>query len=188
MLKKFFSLLILIFVASTLIAQVQYVRYQVGVSYISPNKASGYTISGTYQGEFLGIFRPGFGIQAMNMMSDTLGLLSHHSALDANLSWGVAIKFKVRLQGGIGLFGRLWQRSFAADNSGPQLYVIDGVNYTLSPGEFITYNYLTWGMFYYLNLGIDLTNNVSLYVFYQNKRDLQKDITNALGLGLSFRM
>ncbi len=169
-------------------AQSQYARFEAGMSFIGPNTASGYTISSTFQGRFMGIFRPGFGVQAMNMVSDTAGLLSHQSALDANLTWGVALKLGLRLQAGIGMFGRMWQKSFAADNSGPQLYQVDGINYTLSQGTYVNFTYLTWGLMYYVNAGIDLTRNVELFAFYQGKRDMKKDYINSFGLGLTFRM
>ena len=169
-------------------AQSQYARFEGSMSFIGPNTASGYSISGTFQGRFLGIFRPGFGVQALNMVSDTAGLLSHQSALDANLTWGVALKLGIRLQAGVGMFGRLWQKSFAADNSGPQLYQIDGVNYTLSQGSYVNFTYLTWGLMYYVSAGIDLTHDVELFAFYQGKHDMKKDYINTFGVGVTFRM
>ncbi len=168
--------------------QTQFARFQGGMSFVGPNTASGYTISGTYQGRFLGIFRPGFGIEAFNMVSDSTGLLTHQSALDANLTWGVALKMIVRLQAGVGMFGRLWQKSFAADNSASQMYQINGVNYTLQPGTFANATYFTWGLMYYVNAGLDITHGVELYLFYEGKRDMTKDFVNSMGLGVSFRM
>ncbi len=186
--KKLLPFVLALVFAIPVMSQQQFARFQAGMSFISPNKAAGYTVSSTFQGRFLGIFRPGIGIQALNMVADSSGMLSHQSALDANLTWGAALNLGIKLQAGIGMFGRLWQKSFAADITGPQLYQIDGINYTLSPGNYVNFTYITWGLMYYVNAGLDVARNVEVYAFYQGKRDMKKDFINSFGVGVNFRL
>ncbi len=187
--RKFFVVIIALLLLIPSFGQRQFIHFSGALAQVSPNDAAGYAISGNYQARFLGIFRPGLGIEASSLIGDTLGLMSHQSALDGNLTWGAEIKLiGIRFAGGVGLFGRFWQKSFAADNTGDKLYSINGINYTLNSGSYINYQYLTWGYLFYVSAGLDITSHLGAYLFYQGKKDMTQDWINSFGVGISFML
>ncbi len=184
--KIVFAALLLMLSISGSFAQKHFVRLNAGYTDLRPAMINGYTLEADYTTRFLGIFRLGMGINSASYLDADLNHVAQVAPMDMDFKLGIGMKIiGIRLEGGLGVFGRYVNKSYMAANESYQ-YTYYGNVYTLDPGQHQTYGYFTYGTLLYANIGIDATKKWGVMISAYSKMDMSQDINMGIMIGPYF--
>ncbi len=167
-------------------AQKNFVNMIVGYSTLNPN-SNGYFLHADYTRRVLGIFRAGLGLSSNSFMHYSNGFISHENNLDLEGKLGIGVRIiGFRLEGGFGMAGRYWFRSYATDANRTYTLNLAGQTINMNPGQIEHFSYLSFGSFTYLSIGVDVNDWLGIKAYGQYKRDKFGDQIVNLGGGIYF--